>query len=60
MRKLNEEKHLTFIVVSHDISITQFAQRVYHLKMGKIENILEQSSENGSRPKIPSSKKVQE
>lgn len=67
MRTLNDEKHLTFIVVSHDISITRFAQRVYHLRMGKIEKILQQNSssvnEDPSKPYFPAeptSKKVQE
>jgi putative ABC transport system ATP-binding protein len=39
MKKLNEEEEITFIVVSHDVSITQFADRVYHLRSGKIEKI---------------------
>lgn len=46
MRKLNEEEDITFIVVSHDTSITRFGERVYHLKMGKIEDIKEQDGEN--------------
>ncbi len=41
MRELNEEEDVTFVVVSHDIAITEFAKRVYHLKMGKIEKIQE-------------------
>lgn len=39
MKKLNEEENITFIIVSHDTSITKFAKRVYHLKMGKIEKM---------------------
>lgn len=42
MRELNEEEGTTFIIVSHDLNITQFADRVFHLKMGKIEKIEEQ------------------
>jgi len=42
MRKLNEEEKITFIIVTHDLNITQFADRVFHLKMGKIEKIQEQ------------------
>ncbi|MHA1441281.1 MAG: ABC transporter ATP-binding protein [Candidatus Heimdallarchaeota archaeon] len=41
MRNLNQQEETTFIVVSHDLSITQFADRVFHLKMGKIERIEE-------------------
>ncbi|MHA1504781.1 MAG: ABC transporter ATP-binding protein, partial [Candidatus Heimdallarchaeota archaeon] len=41
MRNLNQQEETTFIVVSHDLSITQFADRVFHLKMGKIEKIEE-------------------
>jgi putative ABC transport system ATP-binding protein len=41
MQSLNQEEGITFIVVSHDISITKFADRVYHLKMGKIVKIEE-------------------
>jgi putative ABC transport system ATP-binding protein len=40
MQTLNKEQNITFIVVSHDTGITQFAKRVYHLKMGKIEKII--------------------
>jgi putative ABC transport system ATP-binding protein len=54
MQDLNEENESTFIVVSHDTSITQYADRVYHLKMGKIEKI----TDKGSQKLI--SKKVQE
>lgn len=39
LRNLNLEEGTTLIVVSHDLSITQYAERVYHLKMGKIEKI---------------------
>jgi putative ABC transport system ATP-binding protein len=43
MQRLNKEERITFVVVSHDNSITQYADRVYHLKMGKIENIQHQN-----------------
>ncbi|MHA1211218.1 MAG: ABC transporter ATP-binding protein, partial [Candidatus Heimdallarchaeota archaeon] len=42
MRDLNHQEKTTFIVVSHDISITQYADRVFHLRMGKIEQIEDQ------------------
>lgn len=41
MRNLNIQEKTTFIVVSHDINITQYADRVFHLRMGKIEKIEE-------------------
>ncbi|MHA1775708.1 MAG: ABC transporter ATP-binding protein [Promethearchaeota archaeon] len=39
MQKINQEEKITIIAVSHDVSITKYAQRIYHLKMGKIEQI---------------------
>lgn len=36
MKKLNEEEEITFLVVSHDVSITDIADRVLHLMDGKI------------------------
>ncbi len=39
LRELNHQEGTTLIVVSHDISITQYADRVFHLRMGKIEKI---------------------
>ena len=53
IRDLNKQEGTTLIAVSHDISITQYADRVFHLKMGKIEKIEEQ-------PKSVSYKKVRE
>ncbi len=44
IRELNKEEGTTLIVVSHDISITQYADRVFHLRMGKIEKIENQIS----------------
>jgi putative ABC transport system ATP-binding protein len=41
MKQLNRQVNTTFIVVSHDLSITQYADRVFHLRMGKIEQIEE-------------------
>ena len=41
MRTLNHEEKTTFIVVSHDLNITQYADRVFHLRMGKIAEIEE-------------------
>jgi len=43
MRNLNKQEEITFIVVSHDLNITQYADKVYHLRMGKIEKIDENS-----------------
>ncbi len=42
MRNLNQQEKITFIVVSHDLNITQYSDRVFHLRMGKIEQIEEQ------------------
>lgn len=53
IRDLNKQEGTTLIAVSHDISITQYADRVFHLKMGKIEKIEEQ-------PESVSYKKVRE
>ncbi|TET80521.1 MAG: ABC transporter ATP-binding protein [Candidatus Heimdallarchaeota archaeon] len=53
IRDLNKQEGTTLIAVSHDISITQYADRVFHLKMGKIEKIEEQ-------PESVSFKKVRE
>ena len=36
MKKLNQEEGITFIVVSHDVSITDIADRVLHLMDGQI------------------------
>jgi putative ABC transport system ATP-binding protein len=36
MKKLNEEEDITFLVVSHDVSITDIADRVLHLMDGRI------------------------
>ncbi len=41
LRELNVKEKTTLIVVSHDSSITQYADRVFHLRMGKIEKIEE-------------------
>jgi putative ABC transport system ATP-binding protein len=41
MKQLNRQVETTFIVVSHDLSLTQYADRVFHLRMGKIEQIEE-------------------
>lgn len=49
MRKLNRDKGITFIVVSHDISITDVADRVIGLKDGKISK---------EKISVPGSKKV--
>jgi len=41
MRKLNEEKGQTFVVVTHDPNIAEAAHRIIHLKDGLIEGIKE-------------------
>ncbi|MHA1629053.1 MAG: ABC transporter ATP-binding protein [Candidatus Heimdallarchaeota archaeon] len=46
MRDLNRQEGVTFIVVSHDSNITKYADRVFHLRMGKIERIDDQSQKN--------------
>ena len=56
MQTLNREEGITFIVVSHDTSITRYAERIYHLKMGKIDKIIT-SKENEAN--LPEFKKVQ-
>jgi putative ABC transport system ATP-binding protein len=43
MKKLNEEKGQTFIVVTHDPRIAETAHRIVHLKDGLIEEIKEVS-----------------
>jgi len=43
MKKLNEEKGQTFIVVTHDPQIAESAHRIVHLKDGLIEEIKEVS-----------------
>ncbi|MCE7743068.1 MAG: ABC transporter ATP-binding protein [Candidatus Heimdallarchaeota archaeon] len=51
IRELNREEGTTLIVVSHDISITQYADRVFHLRMGKIEKI-EDKIDNSNYKKV--------
>ncbi|MHA1519101.1 MAG: ABC transporter ATP-binding protein [Promethearchaeota archaeon] len=53
MQTLNEEEKITFIVVSHDIAISKFADRVFHLKMGKIDHI-------DDHPHVEFTKKIQD
>ncbi len=49
LRELNEKEKTTLIVVSHDISITQYANRVFHLRMGKIEKIEEEPTNRDTK-----------
>ncbi|MHA2233516.1 MAG: ABC transporter ATP-binding protein [Candidatus Hodarchaeales archaeon] len=61
MKTMNKELGLTFVVVSHDISITEEADRVYHLRDGKITHIDEETDSIGVEKAptgIPSRKKV--
>lgn len=61
MKKMNEEWGLTFVVVSHDISITEHADRVYHLRDGrivKVEGKDERQKNNSNNNGDPSRKKV--
>ena len=51
MKKLNQRFGGTYIVVSHDLSITEKADRVFHLRDGKIASI-------EAQPLIHASKKV--
>jgi len=46
MKKLNEEKNQTFIVVTHDPHIAETADRIIHLKDGLIEGIKEAPRRN--------------
>jgi putative ABC transport system ATP-binding protein len=41
MRKLNEEKGQTFVIITHDQRIAEAADRIIHLKDGLIEGIRE-------------------
>ncbi|MCF2138760.1 MAG: ABC transporter ATP-binding protein [Candidatus Lokiarchaeota archaeon] len=54
MQKLNRQEGITFIVVSHDISITKFAECIYHLRMGKIDKVQNSISD------LQYTKKIQE
>jgi putative ABC transport system ATP-binding protein len=61
MKEMNEELNLTFVVVSHDISITEQADRVYHLRDGKIIQVDEDTQGVGREKAatgMPSRKKV--
>ena len=49
LQELNQKEKTTLIVVSHDISITQYADRVFHLRMGKIEKIEESPTYNRTK-----------
>jgi len=49
MKRLNEEKGQTFIVVTHDTHIAETADRIIHLKDGLIEGIKEASRRNRQR-----------
>jgi putative ABC transport system ATP-binding protein len=49
MKDLNRKEGITFIVVSHDVSITDVADRVIHLQDGKISS---------KKVSLPRSKKV--
>ena len=57
MQQLNKEQNITFVVVSHDISITQFADSVFHLRMGKIDRIEDQQTKISGN-QLPATKKV--
>lgn len=46
MKKLNEEKGQTFVVVTHDPHIAETADRIIHLKDGVIEGIKEAPRRN--------------
>lgn len=46
MKKLNEEKGQTFVVVTHDANIAEVADRTIHLKDGLIEGLKEAPRRN--------------
>jgi len=46
MKKLNEEKEQTFVVVTHDSHIAEAADRIIHIKDGLIEGIKEAPRRN--------------
>ena len=46
MKKLNEEKEQTFVVVTHDPHIAETADRMIHLKDGLVEGIKEAPRKN--------------
>jgi len=41
LKELNEERGVTEVIVTHDISITQFTHRIIHIKDGLIEKEVE-------------------
>jgi putative ABC transport system ATP-binding protein len=44
LKQLNEESHGTYIIVSHDTNMTKIAERVFHLRDGKIASSDEEIS----------------
>lgn len=52
MKELNEKLGGTYIVVSHDISITEKADRVFHLRDGQIVSIEDQPKHVGTKKVI--------
>lgn len=46
MKKLNEEKKQTFVVVTHDPQIAETADRIIYLKDGMVERVKEASRKN--------------
>ncbi|MFX0016736.1 MAG: ABC transporter ATP-binding protein [Candidatus Hodarchaeota archaeon] len=42
LKQLNKESHGTYIIVSHDVNMTKIAERVFHLRDGKIVSSNEQ------------------
>ncbi len=60
MQTLNREEGITFIIVSHDINITRFAERIYHLKMGKIDKIEDAQHTEQFSDATPQLKNIQE
>lgn len=46
MRKLNQEKGQTFVIITHDVTIAENADRIIYLKDGLIEDTREASRRN--------------
>ena len=46
MKELNKEKEQTFVVITHDVTIAENADRIIYLKDGLIEDVKEASRKN--------------
>jgi len=50
MKRLNQEKGQTFVVVTHDQSVAETANRIIYLKDGLIQGVKKASGSGGLRP----------